>query len=143
MDKHLRFNKKVLMLFVAFLLGMGTAWAYDFSAVTSGNTLYYRITNQTNNAAAGNLVIEDGGQLIANNAVLGTAKKTIVAFTSADDGWNFIASPVTTSLTAANVSGFIPTNAVYDFYYLEEASSIWRNYKPKARSQKRILNLKF
>ena len=77
------------------------------------------------------LTIADGGQLIHDNAgVVATVQKEISGYTSDDDGWNFIASPVMENLVSAQVSGLIPANIEYDFYYLEEASSKWRNYKP-------------
>ncbi len=94
----------------------------------SGKTL--NVTGTLTNAAAENLVVADGGQLITDNAVVGTVQKHIEAFTSNDDGWNFIASPVTTSLTASTIDGLIPSGAtVYDLYYLDEEHTKWFNYK--------------
>lgn len=55
MNKHLRLNKKVLMLFVAFFCGIQMGWAqyYDFSkSITSGQTLYFKITDATNRKVA-------------------------------------------------------------------------------------------
>ena len=79
------------------------------------------------------LVIEEGGQLVTNIPTQGTVQKHIDAFSSANDGWNFIASPVTESLTASTVSGLIPSGeTVYDLYYLDEENTYWRNYKQNA-----------
>ncbi|MBO7616100.1 MAG: leucine-rich repeat protein [Bacteroidales bacterium] len=49
MKRVLLIKKGVLALLLALSLGMGTAYAYDFSAVCStGQTLYYNITDATN-----------------------------------------------------------------------------------------------
>ena len=48
MKKHLQHQKGVFVLLLAFFLGSGTAYAYDFSAVCStGQTLYYNIIDAT------------------------------------------------------------------------------------------------
>ena len=78
-----------------------------------------------------NLTIREGAQLIHTNAdMTATVQRHIDAYTSANDGWYFIASPITTSLTASEVSGLIPTGeTIYDLYYLDEATTHWKNYK--------------
>ena len=77
------------------------------------------------------VTIRNDGQLICNTAVQGTVQKTIAAYTSNNDGWNFIASPVTETLGYNDVPGLLPTNAdEYDLYYLEEETTMWRNFKP-------------
>ncbi len=49
MKKFLQHRKGVFVLLLALFLGMGTAYAYDFSATCpSGQTLYYNITDATN-----------------------------------------------------------------------------------------------
>ena len=79
---------------------------------------------------AGKLTIKDGGQLVhRNDRVQATVEKNITAFTNDDDGWNFIASPLAVAMMPAEYNGFITTNT-YDLYYLEEESTIWRNFKP-------------
>ena len=79
---------------------------------------------------AGKLTIKDGGQLVhRNQRVQATVEKNITAFTNDDDGWNFIASPLAVAMMPAEYNGFITTNT-YDLYYLEEESTIWRNFKP-------------
>ena len=48
MKRTLQHRKGVFALLLALFLGMGTAYAYDFSATCStGQTLYYNITNTT------------------------------------------------------------------------------------------------
>lgn len=53
MIKQLQNKTHLLTLLIALLMGTGTAWAYDFSAVCpSGQTLYYNITDATNHYVA-------------------------------------------------------------------------------------------
>ena len=79
------------------------------------------------------LVVGDGGQVKSNIPFCGTVQKHINAYTSNDDGWSFIASPVAESLVSANVTGLIPSGeTVYDLYYLDEENTYWRNYKVNA-----------
>ncbi len=98
--------------------------------VRSGATLTVSGT-LTNNGDASNLIIEDGGQLIAANRVQATVKKTIAAYTGDHDGWNFIASPVTTELVTNNIDGLIPTSnsIIYDLYKYNEPNTMWYTYK--------------
>ena len=50
---HLQHKKRILAILIALLMGTGSAWAYDFSAVCpSGQTLYYNITDATNHYVA-------------------------------------------------------------------------------------------
>ena len=99
--------------------------------VNSGHTLNTTYGAHIENTSQ--LVVEDGAQVISDIPFSGTVKKTIDAYTSDNDGWYFIASPVTTSLVSAEVSGLIPTGGtVYDLYYLDEESTYWRNYKNNA-----------
>ena len=50
MTKSLQTNKRLLALLFALFCGMQIGWAYDFSAVCpTGQTLYYNITDATNN----------------------------------------------------------------------------------------------
>ena len=48
MKKALPIQKGVFALLLALCLGMGTTYAYDFSAVCSGKTLYFNVTDATN-----------------------------------------------------------------------------------------------
>ncbi|MBO7618771.1 MAG: leucine-rich repeat protein [Bacteroidales bacterium] len=47
MKKFLQHRKGVFALLLALFLGMGTAYAYDFSEVYSGKTFYFNITDAT------------------------------------------------------------------------------------------------
>ena len=110
---------------------------------TQENKEYWNVVSQSSvqwsRPVTENLVIEDGAQLIANNGVSGTVKKTIAGHEVADlSGWKFIASPISTSLTP---SGLITddlsntaTNgtATYDLYYYNEAGHQWKNYRTSA-----------
>ena len=80
-----------------------------------------------NNSNPANLIIEDGGQLITGTVVAATMKKNITAYTSANDGWNLISSPVNDNLTAAGIG--LTTATTYDLYYLNEGNLKWINYK--------------
>ncbi|MCR5658591.1 MAG: chitobiase/beta-hexosaminidase C-terminal domain-containing protein [Bacteroidales bacterium] len=101
----------------------------------------------TNNGDVANLIIEDGGQLICNNAVAATVKKTINGHTPTDkSGWNFIASPIRVTdypygispadagLITDTYGNNIPDGqtASYDLYKYEEHPDDgyeWRNYR--------------
>ena len=89
---------------------------HDGSVVTVTGTL-------TNNSPD-NLVIQDGGQLIHNNAVNATLQKNITGYGSnpdVADGWYLISSPV--------VEPELETSAVaigtYDLFAYEEAAAYW------------------
>lgn len=98
----------------------------DKMTVTSGSVLTVGTITNTDPA---NLIIEDGAQLInESTGVKATVKKNVTAYTSGADGWNFIASPVTETLSASEITGLITTDT-YDFYYLDEGSEKWINYK--------------
>lgn len=105
-------------------LDLGTA---DMMTIAPNSTL--TVTGSLTNTNADNLIIEDGAQLInESTGVKATVKKNITAYTSGADGWNFIASPVTETLIASEITGLITTDT-YDFYYLDEGSEKWINYK--------------
>ena len=86
------------------------------------------VTGTLSNDYTANLVIEDGAQLVHNSAnVKATMKKSIAAYTANDNGWHFIASPVTENITPSVENGLIANN--YDLYYYDEAGHHWRNYR--------------
>jgi hypothetical protein len=74
-------------------------------------------------------ILENGAQLIHNsNGVKATVKKDITAYTTDDNGWNFIASPVTESITPDANNGLITNN--YDLYMFDQSEDKeWRNIK--------------
>ena len=106
--------------------------------------------SETSNHAAANLIIEDGGQLITNSTgVQATVKKTIAAHgaTTADGGWNFIASPINSNSLDPATIGFsmitdelgdeaTVTTATYDLYKFVENPTDngkeWKNYRNAA-----------
>ncbi len=96
--------------------------------VNSGQTLNTTYGVHIENASQ--LVVEDGAQVKSDIPFSGTVQKHIDAYTSSNDGWNFIASPVAEELVTAEVPGLVPTGGtVYDLYYLDEESTTWMNYK--------------
>ena len=74
-------------------------------------------------------ILENGAQLIHNsNGVKATVKKDITAYTTDDNGWNFIASPVTENITPDANNGLITNN--YDLYLFDQSQDKeWRNIK--------------
>ena len=80
-----------------------------------------------------NLIIENGAQLIHNSdSVKATVKKTIVPYTTDDNGWNFIASPIMENIEPRKGNGFLNGTDeanIYDLYYYDEPSHLWKNYE--------------
>lgn len=99
--------------------------------VANGGVLTFTGTNTDNTK----LIIEDGGQLITNNSVKATVKKTITGHgaKATYDGWTFIASPVVVEggVNPAAVSGMINATATkYDLYRFNDGvDKEWENYK--------------
>ena len=86
------------------------------------------------------LTVEDGGQLVTNNAVEATMKKNITAYNPAAnpaDGWHFIASPLVGSLAPTAVENLITIPADdYDLYRFDPiAATEWQNYKNPAHTE--------
>ena len=97
------------------------------ATIASGETL-----NQTGNIIqyGGNLIVEDGGQLITANAVQAMVKKNIAGYGSGTAGWNFIATPIAAGTTPSSNNGMMTVPPEdYDLYYYEEHNQYWRNYK--------------
>ena len=77
--------------------------------------------------AADNILIENGGQLIAKGkGVKATVWKDIDGYSGAG-GWNLIASPLAENTTPTAANGFLVGD--YDLYYHDEATSYWMNYE--------------
>lgn len=92
------------------------------------------VSGTLENDNPGNLILEDGAQLINNNTeVKATAKKTIDGFLTNDSksGWYLIASPMIEQLNIAEATNLIAANASdYDLYVFDQSSaSEWLNYK--------------
>lgn len=108
----------------------------DKMTVTEGSTL--TVSGTLSNDDPENLVLENGAQLIHNSAeVKATVKKDIAKYNSDNDGWNFIASPVSEAISPSEGTGFFKTNAqveTYDLYFYDEPVHHWRNYKKNAFS---------
>lgn len=95
-----------------------TCTIYSGATLTVSNTL-------TNNGTAANLVIEDGGQLICNNSVAATVKRTTKAWDENDQtakGWYAISSPVNNVAIADFAKG---THNVYSY---DEPTHYWHEY---------------
>ena len=95
--------------------------------INSGKTL--TVEGVLGNDVPANLIIEDGGQLICNNSVAATVKKTVEGYdakTGENNGWMFIASPLSEDYTPAAPM----TSNTYDLYQLNPSTSMWENYKP-------------
>jgi hypothetical protein len=122
----------------------GVTWNVSDITIPSTNTLTVNgILNVsgtlTNSGTAANLIIEDGGQLITDDVVEGTIKKTISAYDPSltgqgvSNGWNFISYPLNTNGTSGDaptedwISNMITTGSTYDLYELNE--NTWINYK--------------
>ena len=81
------------------------------------------------------LIVEDGGQVFTSSTnVQGTVKKNITAFgdgTGAAGGWQFIASPASTNLSASSVANLIADDngETYGLYYYNEPTHYWVNYE--------------
>ena len=82
-----------------------------------------------------NLVLENGAQLIHSSGnVAATVKKDIAPYTANDNGWYFIAPPVTETIEPSAVSGLLTTNT-YDLYKFDQSqTNEWRNYKASSFS---------
>ena len=98
--------------------------------VESGVTLTFTGENK---GTAENLIIEDGGQLIANS-VLATVKKTIADPTKVDDygHWYTISTPVHKDgeeHVVISETNLISMDPDYDMFYLNEKTGKWINQK--------------
>ena len=101
--------------------------ANDQMTITEGSQLTVSGTMSNDNAA--NLIIENGAQLVHNSeGVKATVKKSIEAYTADDNGWYFIASPVTENITPSEENGLL--SGTYDLYYYDEPTHYWMNHKP-------------
>ena len=128
---------------------------YPFGAphITDDVTLYADVTIGAGVLAKANIItresnhtitIEDGGQLMHNNAgVTATVKKNITGHGGGlSGGWNFIASPLVGTTQTSDVTNLISTiSENYDLYYYDEDDHYWRNYKASDDSEDPNFNL--
>ena len=75
----------------------------------------------------GSITIEDGGQLVCNNAVQATMQKHITGYNAGGSDWYFIASPVAAGTTPSTENGLLNDN--YDLFYYDQHTNRWINYK--------------
>lgn len=103
-----------------------TIGANEKMTVTEGCILI--VTGTMSNDIAENLILENGAQLLhESKGVKATVKKTIEPYSTDQNGWYFIASPVTENITPSTDNGLIAN--VYDLYYYDEQGHHWRNYR--------------
>lgn len=98
--------------------------------------------NGENQGTAANLIIEDGGQVIVNNAgVQATFKKSVSHSASKDAAnWYTISSPVN-NIAPGSVTNLIQaTPENYDLYYYDEASQYWFNHKAAGHTVANMTN---
>ena len=107
MTNSLQFNRRFMLLLFALLLGMGTAWAYSFSAVSStGQTLYYTITDSNNHYVS---VVAPGG--------------------NTSSGWNNYTKPtgvvdIPTTVVSGSVTYTVTSIGNYAFYGCSELTEV-------------------
>ncbi len=86
----------------------------------------------TNNSDETGLVVESGGSLIQNSAVLATVERWISGWGSVPNhGWHFLSSPVSAQVIETEFvpsQGSTPTTTE-DFYTWWEPTNQWVNYK--------------
>jgi len=116
---------------VGFTLGTATIPSLELDAtdkMTIANGSSLTVTGTLTNNTASNLILENGAQLVHNsNNVAATVKKSIESNTTANNGWNFISSPVTENITPNTENGLLGNT--YDLYYYDEPTHYWKNYK--------------
>lgn len=88
-----------------------------------------------------NLVINDGGQVIVNNAgVQATVKKAVGHTAKSTGDWYTISSPVN-NIAPGDVTNLIQATATnYDFYYYNEPSGEWFNHKAAGHAVSNMTN---
>ena len=99
--------------------------ANDKMTVTEGSKL--TVSGTLSDVNPENLILENDAQLVNNSAdVKATMKKNITAYSSDENGWYFIASPVTENITPSADNGLLANN--YDLYLFNQSETLeWRN----------------
>ena len=110
-------------------LNMGT----NDKMTLTGNSIL-TVSGDVINTNPDNLILENGAQLIHNTAdVQATVKKDITAYSSDEDGWYFIASPVTENITPSADNGLLTND--YDLYMFDQSQDQeWRNIEASSFS---------
>lgn len=84
------------------------------------------VSNELENTVASGLVIEDGGQLMHPNAeVMGTVQKAIEPYTTNNNGWYLVGSPLVGNTALTEVNNLLINT--YDLYYYDEPTHYWMN----------------
>lgn len=88
----------------------------------------------TNNAGQSGIVVKSGGSLKqSNSSIAATVEQSIDAasWSTWDDGWHLLSSPVASQSIAADGAGFVTSGDGndYDFYAWSEPNNLWINYK--------------
>ena len=102
--------------------------ANDKMTVTENSKL--TVSGTLSNSNPANLILEDDAQLVhGTTGVKATVKKSITPYTQGhDDGWYFIASPVTESITPSTANGLLANS--YDLYLFDQSEGLeWRNFE--------------
>ena len=102
----------------------------DVLTINSGKT--FTSTYGVDTQSASQMIIEDGGQLVCNNAVTATLKKNVNAWNESDGtGWYTISSPIGEvgfdDLDIANLTPTNGTDRLYDIFRYNESSMLWEN----------------
>ena len=127
----------------------GTEVVYDGTSIPANETLtvgtgsVMTITNNSfTNNNPDNIIIEDGGQVIVNNAGVQATFKKSVSHSAAKDAanWYTISSPVDNVATASVTNLIQATAANYDLYYYDEASQYWFNHKAAGHAVANMTN---
>ena len=102
----------------------------DKMTVIEGSKL--TVNGDLTNDDPANLVLEDGAQLVhSSDGVKATVQKSITPYTTDEDGWQFIASPVTEAIEPSTDNGLL-TNS-YDLYLFDQSQEKeWRNIEAGA-----------
>ena len=104
----------------------------DGGSITVGNGSVMTVPAAFTNTDPANLVIEDGGQLIHDNAgVKATVKKNITGYGDGEGNYYFLVSPFIENIDPEGVNNMIATPAEnYDLYqWNSNEADEWRNYK--------------
>ena len=111
----------------------GVPKSSDYVFIDAACTIPADCIAQANNITLGtngSITIEDGGQLVCNNAVQATMQKHITGYNAGGSDWYFIASPVADGTTPSTENGILnayPDN--YDLFYYDQHTNRWINYK--------------
>lgn len=88
------------------------------------------VTGTISNYDSNNLIIDNGELIVPNDGVQATYLKEVVGFSldsTANDGWQLIASPMANQLPTENVVSL--TNGEFDLYRFVESIGLWDNVK--------------